>query len=244
MARTSAAHPRHERVRVDFRVDDNFRFRRARVRETSGFVFNGHDGFARHDQRVYRDTGHHAGVSWICCSSANNRRRAALVASAGHALGWRPFGRQQIFLYYVLRPLLKIFSPRTADEKFRRATRWFARGVVKGLPFGKLEYKNISPATFSPPCIVISNHQSAVDVMLVVGLPGDVRQTAKKRVFDSPFLGIGCKILGHIMVKPNDPQTTLQRCRERLAAGASRAFLSRRHAFTRWICATLSSWCV
>jgi SAM-dependent methyltransferase len=57
--------------------------------------------------------------------------------------------------------------------------------------------------------------------MLVVGLPADVRQTAKKRVFDAPFLGIGCKILGHVMVEPNDPQITLQRCRERLATGAS-----------------------
>ncbi len=129
-------------------------------------------------------------------------------------------GGSQIFLYYALRPLLKVVSPRKADDQLRRATRWFARGVVKAVPFGKLEFKNISPETFSPPCIVISNHQSAVDVMLVVSLPGDVRQTAKKRVFDAPFLGIGCKILGHVMVEPNDPATTLQRCRERLAERA------------------------
>jgi 1-acyl-sn-glycerol-3-phosphate acyltransferase len=130
-------------------------------------------------------------------------------------------GSAQIFLYYLLRPCLKVVSPRMADQKLRNATRWMARGVIKGVPFGKLEWKNISPETFLPPCVVISNHQSAVDVMLTVGLPGDVRQTAKKRVFDAPFLGIGCKILGHVMVEPNDPQATLQRCRERLAAGAS-----------------------
>ena len=129
-------------------------------------------------------------------------------------------GGSQVFLYGILRPILKLFSPRTADDKLRRATRWCARGVVHGLPFGKLEFQNISPETFFPPCIVISNHQSAVDVMLVVSLPGDVRQTAKKRVFDAPMLGIGCKLLGHIMVEPNDPQTTMQRCREKLAEGA------------------------
>jgi 1-acyl-sn-glycerol-3-phosphate acyltransferase len=129
-------------------------------------------------------------------------------------------GGSQIFLYYLLRPLLKIFSPRKADDQLRRATRWLARGVVKALPFGKLEFKNISRETFSPPCIVISNHQSAVDVMLIVSLPGDIRQTAKKRIFDEPFLGIGCKILGHVMVEPNHPEITLQRCREKLAAGA------------------------
>lgn len=129
-------------------------------------------------------------------------------------------GGSQVFLYGVLRPILKVIGPRTADDRLRRATRWLARGVVKGLPFGKLEFQNITPATFEPPCIVISNHQSAVDVMLVVSLPGDVRQTAKKRVFDAPMLGIGCKLLGHVLVEPNDPQTTLRRCRERLTEGA------------------------
>jgi 1-acyl-sn-glycerol-3-phosphate acyltransferase len=129
-------------------------------------------------------------------------------------------GGSQAFLYGVLRPALKIISPRTADDRLRRATRWMARGVVKGLPFGRLEFQNITPETFQPACIIISNHQSAVDVMLIVSLPGDVRQTAKKRVFDAPMLGFGCKLLGHVLVEPNDPQTTLQRCREKLGEGA------------------------
>jgi 1-acyl-sn-glycerol-3-phosphate acyltransferase len=129
-------------------------------------------------------------------------------------------GGSQLFLYYALRPVLKLISPRTADDRLRRATRWMARGVVKGHPFGKLEFRDITPATFEPPCIVISNHQSAVDVMLVVSLPGDVRQTAKKRVFDTPILGIGCKLLGHVRVEPNDPETTLRRCREKFQEGA------------------------
>jgi 1-acyl-sn-glycerol-3-phosphate acyltransferase len=130
-------------------------------------------------------------------------------------------GGSQVFLYGILRPVLKLVSTRTSDDKLRRATRWMARGVVKCVPFGKLEFQNITPATFSPPCIVISNHQSAVDVMLVVSLPGDVRQTAKKRVFDAPMLGFGCKLLGHVQVEPNDPEMTLRRCREKLAEGAS-----------------------
>jgi len=130
-------------------------------------------------------------------------------------------GASELFLYYVLRPILKLISPGTADDRLRRATRLAARGIVKGFPFGKLEFKNIAPETFSPPAIVISNHQSAVDVLLTVSLPADVRQTAKKRVFDTPILGIGCKLLGHVMVEPNDPMTTLQRCRERLATGVS-----------------------
>jgi len=130
-------------------------------------------------------------------------------------------GTCEVFLYYVLRPLLHVFSPRTATDRLRGATRWLTRGIVRGLPFGRVELQNLSPATFSPPCIVISNHQSAVDVVLMVAMPGDVRQTPKKRVFDSPLLGVGCKLLGHVLVEPNDPETTLRRCREKLAEGAS-----------------------
>jgi 1-acyl-sn-glycerol-3-phosphate acyltransferase len=142
---------------------------------------------------------------------------------------WHPLGTlwvslylgvTQFYLYYVLRPILKIFSPRTALDRVRRNTSFLARVLVKTNPFGKLEFQNIRPETFSPACIVVSNHQSAVDVMLVVSLPGDVRQTAKKRVFDAPMLGFGCKVLGHVQVEPNDPQTTLSRCRDRLAEGA------------------------
>ena len=130
-------------------------------------------------------------------------------------------GACEVFLYYFLRPLLHVFSPRTATDRLRGTTRWLTRGIVRGLPFGKVELQNLSPATFSPPCIVISNHQSAVDVVLMVAMPGDVRQTPKKRVFDSPLLGVGCKLLGHVLVEPNDPETTLRRCREKLAEGAS-----------------------
>ncbi|HEY3861690.1 MAG TPA: 1-acyl-sn-glycerol-3-phosphate acyltransferase [Verrucomicrobiae bacterium] len=140
---------------------------------------------------------------------------------AGTAWAAVHLGGSEIFLYCVLRPCLKLFTPASADATLRRATRWMARGVVKGLPFGRLEFRNITPATFDPPCVVVSNHQSAVDVMLMVSLPGDVRQTAKKRIFDTPILGIGCKLLGHVMVEPNDPETTLRRCREKLAGGAS-----------------------
>jgi hypothetical protein len=71
----------------------------------------------------------------------------------------------ELFLYYLLRPMLKVLSPRTADERLRRATRCVARGVVKGLTFGRLEFRNIARETFARPAILISNHQSAVDVL-------------------------------------------------------------------------------
>jgi SAM-dependent methyltransferase len=57
--------------------------------------------------------------------------------------------------------------------------------------------------------------------MVFVAWAETVRQTAKKRIFDEPYLGLGCKLLEHVMVEPGRPDVTLQRCRDRLAQGAS-----------------------
>lgn len=127
----------------------------------------------------------------------------------------------QLLLYGVLWPALALIDRRRAKARLWNLTRWITRQVLIRLPFGSVEFQSIAPATFSPPCIVISNHVSALDVLLMVAMPGDVRQTPKKRVFDTPTLGIGCKIFGHVPVDPDDPEVTLKRCRETLAGGAS-----------------------
>lgn len=130
-------------------------------------------------------------------------------------------GGIQVFLYAMLRPFLKLFRVRNGEAVLRSTARYLVRGLIKAMPFGRTDFQNISAATFAKPAIIISNHQSAVDVLLIKGLPGDVRQTAKKRVFDSPLLGFSCRYLGEVMVEPNNPEATLQRAREVLASGAS-----------------------
>lgn len=127
----------------------------------------------------------------------------------------------QSFVYFIERPLLYLFRARNIPARLRAMIAYLSRGMFHALPVGRISFKNFSPQTFSPPCIVISNHQSAMDVMVFVAWAETVRQTAKKRVFDEPYLGLGCKILGHVMVEKSQPELTLQRCRDRLAEGAS-----------------------
>jgi 1-acyl-sn-glycerol-3-phosphate acyltransferase len=127
----------------------------------------------------------------------------------------------QVLVLGLARSLLKLFCPRTAEDRTRRAARWAVRLLVEAFPFGKLEYQDFTSETLSKPAILISNHQSAVDVLILFSLPGDVRMTVKKRVWDTPILGIASKLLGHVMVEPNRPETTLERCRAKLAEGAS-----------------------
>ena len=127
----------------------------------------------------------------------------------------------QIITYFLLRPIWRLLGAKNIPDRLRSTIAYLSRGMFYALPTGKFQFKNFSRETFSPPCIVISNHQSAVDVMMFVAWAETVRQTAKKRVFDEPYLGKGCKLLGHVQVEPGRPEITLERCRKKLAEGAS-----------------------
>ncbi len=117
---------------------------------------------------------------------------------------------------------LFLILPRfVSRDRVRRTTARMTRGLVKTSPFGKLEFCDLNEETFKKPAILISNHQSAVDVLIIKSLPGNIRMTLKKRVWDTPTLGIGAKVCGDLLVEPNKPEVTLARCREELSAGAS-----------------------
>jgi 1-acyl-sn-glycerol-3-phosphate acyltransferase len=63
-----------------------------------------------------------------------------------------------------------------------------------------------------------------VDVLAVFITSSDLCMTVKKRVYDTPILGVACHCLGHVVIEPNQPDATLERCRQRLNAGLSLHF--------------------
>ncbi|MDR3458451.1 MAG: 1-acyl-sn-glycerol-3-phosphate acyltransferase [Verrucomicrobiae bacterium] len=130
----------------------------------------------------------------------------------------------QTIAFGLIRPVLKKISPNAADRRIRKISRAVMAGLVKSIPFSKLTYQNFSPDTLSRPAIVISNHQSASDVLVAFVISSDLCMTVKKRVYDTPILGIACKCLGHVVVEASQPAATLARCRERLDAGLSLHF--------------------
>jgi len=130
----------------------------------------------------------------------------------------------QTITFGMIRPVLKKISPATADRRIRRISQLAMTGLVKSIPFSKLTYQNFTPDTLSRPAIVVSNHQSASDVLTTFIISSDLCMTVKKRVYDTPILGIACKCLGHVVVEASQPAATLARCRERLDAGLSLHF--------------------
>jgi 1-acyl-sn-glycerol-3-phosphate acyltransferase len=130
----------------------------------------------------------------------------------------------QTLVFGMLRPVMKKVSPANADRHLRKLSQLAMSGLVKSFPFGKVEYQNFTADTFARPAIVISNHQSAVDVLAAFIISSDICMTVKKRVYETPILGIACQCLGHVVIEPNKPAATLERCRQRLNEGRSLHF--------------------
>jgi 1-acyl-sn-glycerol-3-phosphate acyltransferase len=116
---------------------------------------------------------------------------------------------------------LWLSRPFVSRDRSRRMTHGATRLLVNWFPFGRLEWIDVGEATFQKPAILISNHQSAVDVLIIKSLYGNIRMTLKKRVWDTPILGLTAKMNGDLLIEPDNPQSTLANCREALAEGAS-----------------------
>ena len=114
-------------------------------------------------------------------------------------------------------------SSREPAVRARRMRRWASRGtsaLLRTQPFEPVEFLGAEPVHFERGAILVSNHQSAVDIGLVLALPGDVRLTLKKRVWDEPWFGIAARRLGHVLIEPDRPEVTLERCRRAISEGS------------------------
>jgi len=118
----------------------------------------------------------------------------------------------QLFLLRIAGPLLH-WSP----ARLRRAGNAGIRGLLRSFPYGVREFPGIDETTLQRPAIIVSNHQSSLDIVLVLGLPGDVRLTTSPRVWDEPWLGRSARALGHLRVDDD----LLDNARRVLDEGAS-----------------------
>lgn len=130
----------------------------------------------------------------------------------------------QVLTFGVMRYVYKVLTPATAAQRLRKLSQRAISLLVRSFPFGKVEYQNFAPDTFARPAIVISNHQSAVDVLAVFIVSSDLCMTVKKRVYDTPILGIACQCLEHVPIAAGQAAATLETCRQRLNAGLSLHF--------------------
>lgn len=84
-----------------------------------------------------------------------------------------------------------------------RALRWLARVIARGSMTWRFDVEGVTPSQ-QRPFVVVSNHASLADPMLLSFLPLDMRFVAKEELFHAPLVGWHLRLAGDIPLRRGD----------------------------------------
>ncbi|MHB8069946.1 MAG: 1-acyl-sn-glycerol-3-phosphate acyltransferase [Desulfobaccales bacterium] len=131
------------------------------------------------------------------------------------------------FLYsYCLRYIMRLrYSTNLeARGKFcRRYLHLVAAGLLRSFPYldSRRIYLGAEPESFARPAVIISNHQSAFDIMLLLALPVEMVMVVKKWVWKAPVIGPLIRDAGYLVADRESYMEILLQSRECLGKGIS-----------------------
>ncbi len=88
-----------------------------------------------------------------------------------------------------------------------RAFRLCARAAVAVNPFWSVRVEGRLPADRSRPYVVVCNHESMADVVLVGCLPWEMKWLSKRAILRIPFMGLMMWMVGDVGVRRRDPES-------------------------------------
>ncbi len=103
-----------------------------------------------------------------------------------------------------------------------RFLRFVGVGISKTFPPWRLGVEGAWPA--GGPFVVVANHQSMLDILLLSRLPREMKWVAKEELFKIPWVGWMLRMSGDIPIRRGDPESggeALARAREYLERGMS-----------------------
>ncbi|MDP2529293.1 MAG: lysophospholipid acyltransferase family protein [Candidatus Palauibacterales bacterium] len=141
------------------------------------------------------------------------RRLASLIVSA---LVWTLWA----LLVVAWTPMVTVVWACTAPWDRRRlaAGRLFrlcARAAIRVNPFWSVRFEGRLPRDRSVPYVVVCNHESMADVVLVGCLPWEMKWLSKRAILRTPFLGLMMRLVGDVAVRRRDAKSR-KRAYERL----------------------------
>lgn len=109
---------------------------------------------------------------------------------------------------------------RAAGRFFRRC----AAVAVRANPMWNLTVSGWLPSPGEHPFVVVSNHESLADVVVIGALPWEMKWLSKESNFRIPFVGWMMRMVGDVPVRRDDPESrgrAYERLREFLRRGVS-----------------------
>lgn len=119
-------------------------------------------------------------------------------------LSW--FAVYLAILTLILGPFLWIWCRLFDNQRriVRKLVRMFYRHGMRGYCGKNMRIKPFNWSAISGPCILIGNHRSAIDILLMFQLPPDGRCWSKDWPFHQPLLGWLMSLSGHLRVDQPD----------------------------------------
>ena len=124
-----------------------------------------------------------------------------------------PFGCVHVTLFHPVR------SPILADGAFRPGT---GGGIFRLCPWWRIRIEGAEKIDRSRPWVIVTNHQSMLDIPLMYVLPTTFKWVSKKEVQKMPVFGWVLWMHGDIPVERGSrgsAREMLERCRPRLSRG-------------------------
>jgi 1-acyl-sn-glycerol-3-phosphate acyltransferase len=127
-----------------------------------------------------------------------------VVLRTTQVLSW--FAVYLAFLTLVLGPFLWVWSRLFDPQRrlVRKIVRAFYRHGMRGYCGKNMQIRPFNWSAISGPCMLIGNHQSAIDILLMFQLPPDGRCWSKDWPFHQPLLGWLMALSGHLRVEQPD----------------------------------------
>ncbi len=98
-----------------------------------------------------------------------------------------------------------------------RLFRLCARAAIQVNPFWSVRFEGRLPRDRSVPYVVVCNHESMADVVLVGCLPWEMKWLSKRAILHIPFLGLMMHMVGDVAVQRRDADSR-RRAYDRLRA--------------------------
>ncbi len=109
-----------------------------------------------------------------------------------------------VILAFIIGATITVFLSLFVKNKtslFHKASQIWFKYFILPLSGIEVKFSGLSNIPKDKPVLYVSNHQSLVDIpILLAGLPGNFRFIAKKELFSIPFLGWYIGASGHIKI--------------------------------------------
>lgn len=140
-------------------------------------------------------------------------------------LFWSFFGISSFVLILIAAPLRLLTAPFDPNRRVLQQFSCFWASLYLWVnPFWSARIKGLERADRRKAYVMVSNHQSMVDILVVFRTFLHFKWVAKKSLFRLPILGWNMRLNGYVPIERGDPESRevcMATCRRWLARGSS-----------------------